>query len=216
MTEVWFIRHGQSAANAGQVTEQPATIPLTPLGHQQSADVAALFTRPPGLIVASPYLRTQETAAPTRTRFPDSAWEIWPIHEFTYLDAGAHANTTIEQRRPFSLAYWEKNDPHYIDGPTAESFIDLVGRITDMVERLKKAEHDFVAVFCHGMVLHTMEILHQQPGIPMAELMMKVHDITSNAHMPNVHIIKGHIANDQLVLVDPSRKVTPCPKPPHP
>ena len=47
MTVIRCIRHGQSASNAGEVTEYPDTIPLTGLGHAQAALVASCFNKPP-------------------------------------------------------------------------------------------------------------------------------------------------------------------------
>jgi broad specificity phosphatase PhoE len=75
MAEVWFIRHGQSIANAGQVTEGTASVPLTALGHQQALAVSTLITTAPDLIVVTPYLRTQQTAVPTLEKFPDVGLE---------------------------------------------------------------------------------------------------------------------------------------------
>lgn len=36
MKEIWFIRHGESASNAGEVTNAPDSIPLTVKGHKQA------------------------------------------------------------------------------------------------------------------------------------------------------------------------------------
>ena len=48
MTVIRCIRHGQSASNAGEVTEYPDTIPLTGLGHASygsDPEIAALFEK---------------------------------------------------------------------------------------------------------------------------------------------------------------------------
>ena len=39
-TEIWLVRHGQSAANAGLPTDYPSAIPLTDKGHVQSREFA--------------------------------------------------------------------------------------------------------------------------------------------------------------------------------
>ena len=67
----WLVRHGESAANAGTATTDPATIPLTPRGHDQAERVAVALSERPDLIVVSPYLWTRETAEPAMRRFPD-------------------------------------------------------------------------------------------------------------------------------------------------
>jgi len=85
----WLIRHGESAANAGAVTTDPATIPLTEAGRDQARSIATTITRKPDLIVVSFYLRTQQTAEPSMRRFPDVLVETWPMQE---LGSGEQAN----------------------------------------------------------------------------------------------------------------------------
>lgn len=65
-----FIRHGQSTGNAGVPSPDLASIALTELGDAQARAVAAAWIETPALIVTSPYLRTQKTAAPTSAHFP--------------------------------------------------------------------------------------------------------------------------------------------------
>ena len=84
-----FIRHGQSTGNAGLPSPDLASIALTELGHAQAHAVAAAWIETPALIVTSPYLRTQQTAAPTIARFPDVPVEVWPIEGVHVPTAGA-------------------------------------------------------------------------------------------------------------------------------
>lgn len=65
-----FIRHGESTGNFGIPCDDLARITLTKKGLRQARKVAEAWTEPPSLIVTSPYLRTQQTAAPTIERFP--------------------------------------------------------------------------------------------------------------------------------------------------
>lgn len=65
LKQVRLIRHGESAANAGEATDSPANIPLTPLGHQQAQRVAQQFIDSPTLVVTFPFLWTYQTAIPT-------------------------------------------------------------------------------------------------------------------------------------------------------
>ena len=62
MKEVWFIRHGESSANAGLPTTDPGTIPLISKGVLQAKALAKTIGKRPDLIVMTPYLRTQQTA----------------------------------------------------------------------------------------------------------------------------------------------------------
>ncbi len=71
-----FIRHGQSTGNAGILCHDLALLELTELGWQQSREVAASWAETADLIVTSPYLRTQQTAAATIERFPNVPVEV--------------------------------------------------------------------------------------------------------------------------------------------
>jgi broad specificity phosphatase PhoE len=85
MKEVWLIRHGESEANAGLASSDPALIPLTEKGYQQAVKVSTVISMIPSLIVFSPYLRTQQTAQPTMQLFPQAECQEWNIQEFTFL-----------------------------------------------------------------------------------------------------------------------------------
>jgi len=64
MKQVRLIRHGQSAANAGQASVDHATIPLTLKGVEQAQSVARSFTHAPDLIVASPFFQSAGNSVP--------------------------------------------------------------------------------------------------------------------------------------------------------
>lgn len=213
--EIWFIRHGESLANAGGKTENASDIPLTPAGREQGKRIAGIFEQAPDLIVVSPYLRTQETALPTVDRFPAANREVWDIQEFSYLDNQNYKNTTQEERRPFATAYWSKADPHFSDGQNAESFMSLIQRIHTMIDKLKACPYERVAVFSHGLFMHTLETMMTKPHLTPVEMMAEINDIRLNRHMPNAHIIKGKIENGNFSLVNnppPAPKVPKWPK----
>jgi len=156
MLTVRFIRHGESAANVGAVTADPASIPLTASGHDQAHAVALGFSVAPDLIVCSPFLRVQQTAAPTLARFPGLPCEVWPVQEFTYLSPMRCAHTSAAQRRPLALAFWEVADPLAVDGPGAESFADLVARVQAALDRLAALPVASVALFGHGQFMQAV------------------------------------------------------------
>ncbi len=120
MLTVRFIRHGESLANAGGITSETHSIPLTDRGWAQALEVSESFTAAPALLVASPYLRAHDTAKPTVARFPLVPFEIWPVQEFTYLAAERCLDTTTAHRLPWATAFWTAADPHYVDGGGAE------------------------------------------------------------------------------------------------
>lgn len=188
MTEIWLIRHGQSTANAGAVTDNPSSIPLTELGWQQARQVADKLEYCPDLIVSSPFIRTTQTAAPTRSRFYSTKHEIWPIQEFTYLDPASCVGTTVEQRKGRVRTYWQQNDPDYIDGAGAESFSMMLIRVRTMLERLAD-ESGLVVVFGHGPIMRAtqLQLLQAQPQASDDELMRQFHNAPP---IPNAFIMR--------------------------
>ena len=156
MKNVRLIRHGESAANAGEASLDHATIPLTPKGVEQAYLVAQSFNHAPSLIVASPFSRAQATAMATVAAFPSTPLETWPIHEFTYLEPAKCANTTVAQRRNWVAAYWAKSDPSFRDGAGAESFIDFIFRAQSFLDQLAKHPAQDIAVFSHGQFINAV------------------------------------------------------------
>jgi len=170
----WLVRHGESAANAGSATTDPATIPLTLTGCDQAERVAAGLSQRPDLIVVSPYLRTQQTAEPTMRHFPEVPVETWPVQEFTYLSPSRCIDTTAEQRRLLVEAYWHRCDPDHDDGPSAESFSAMLGRVRDLQDRLAAHPAGCIAVFTHGQVMQALRLLDMHPTMGNRELMARI------------------------------------------
>ncbi len=188
-----IIRHGESTANAGQpITNGPDNIPLTPLGHKQALAVAARIdgTRPPELIVVSPYLRTQQTAAPTITRFPHVPVEVWPVHEFTQLATHKYPGKNWSDRQSDNAGYWGRNDPDYVDGEGAESFNQLAARLDDTIGRLGQLNCSYAMVFSHGMFMRALFTRMTRPELSGKELMAAVNDSRNAIDMPNTARIR--------------------------
>lgn len=181
----WLVRHGESVANAGIATTDPATIPLTSKGHDQAQRVAAGLTQPPDLIVVSSYLRTRETAEPSMRRFPDVPVEVWAVQEFTYLSPSRCTNTTAEQRRPLVEAYWQGCDPDHADGPCAESFSAMLDRIRDLQDRLSRHPAGCIVIFTHGQVMQALRLLTANPTAGDRELMGQFLEFDRRSPMSN-------------------------------
>lgn len=124
-SQVHFIRHGLSVANAWEKTLTPDWIILSETWHHQAAKVSeTLALQTPDKIWYSRYIRTQQTANPTLRKFPDIPHEVFPyIHEKTYLDAEMCANTNHAERREI------------------ESNIELAEQIIAMVHLRKHLEN---------------------------------------------------------------------------
>jgi broad specificity phosphatase PhoE len=149
-----FVRHGQSTGNAGMPCHDLATIELTEKGWNQARQVATDWVETPSLIVTSPFLRTQQTAAPTIEHFPDVPVEVWPIEEFTYLQPSRWNGTLAADRAPHLVRYWGEADPAYCDGEGAESFGTLLRRAEAALERLAALPSPGpVYVFSHGQFI---------------------------------------------------------------
>ena len=154
---VRFIRHGESVANAGGVTAEPAGIALTALGREQALAIARGLAAAPDLIITSPYIRARDSAAPTAARFPDVPVEVWPVQEFASLAFARCENTTAMQRRPWVEDHWALADPDRIDGPGAECYAGLVGRVRAALKRLSELSACSVAVFSHGQFMKAVQ-----------------------------------------------------------
>lgn len=150
-TELWLIRHGESTANAGARGETPSGTPLTDTGKMQAKRVAAYlgdFPRPDRVIV-SPFLRTQETAAPFLESLEISAAEEWAVQEWIFLNPAKYAGTTNLERQADVQAYRERADPNFHDGGTAETFSTFMTRVGFCFE-LARVWGGVSTVFTHG------------------------------------------------------------------
>jgi 2,3-bisphosphoglycerate-dependent phosphoglycerate mutase len=90
---LWLVRHGESEANAGDVTGDRDSPPLTAVGRDQATRVASAFPAAPDRVVLSPYVRAIQTAGPLLARFPAVLVESAAVQEFAYLAAHRHQGT---------------------------------------------------------------------------------------------------------------------------
>lgn len=201
MKEIWFIRHGESAANAGLPTNDPASIPLTPLGHQQAMELATEIKSCPGLFIMTPYLRTQQTANPMLEKFPDVPVEIWPLHEYDFLSPAVCQNTTIDERKPWVKEFWSKCDPDYIHGEGAESFKTFNSRVIQGLRKLQELEERFIIVFAHGQVIRAIS---QYIVTGNEQLQMETfRDKMLHFEVPNTGIFKCSCSEDRWQMQQP-------------
>ncbi len=146
-----FIRHGQSTANVGIFSPDFAQIPLTALGEQQAATLAASWQLAPDLIAVSPFLRAQQTAAPMIARFPNVPVETWEIHEFTYWDPAFWHETDPEDFPEERARFWRIADPDFRQGAGAETFSQFLRRADRTLKHLEEQpDGTTVMLFSHG------------------------------------------------------------------
>lgn len=157
--KIWLIRHGESTANAGAVTDNHKTIPLSLIGQEQAEQISLSFQESPTLIITSPFTRTQQTAEPTIKRFPNVRREVWSVEEFTYLSPKTCIGTTAAERKERVNEYWERLDPDYVDGEGAESFNMLLSRARTAINRINRLESGFIVMFTHAQFMRAMHVL---------------------------------------------------------
>jgi broad specificity phosphatase PhoE len=195
---VWWVRHGESEANAGLPTPDAWTTPLTQEGWRQSHAIAAAIRQRPRLIVHSCMTRAKQTCEPTLARWPLTPTEQWPVQEFTFLSGPRYVNTTQEERQAGVRGYWERMDPHEVDGLGAESFAAFIGRVDAALARLAAIDQSPtdgpVVVFTHGrflrgVLLRIRECAAGQPPIPLDQLMRRARDLMTEVSVPNGVII---------------------------
>jgi broad specificity phosphatase PhoE len=193
MARVFLVRHGQSAGQfEGEAVGLPDQIPLTDVGREQAVDFANSVTEAPDLIVASPFVRAQETAAPLRARFGFVPFETWAVQEFTFLDPESCVGTTRESRGPRRRAYFEKNDPEYRDGSGAESFSDFVGRARCLLSRCRGFGSDvrLVYVFTHCFFMRLVLLLIEYPSDDDKSLMARFYSGLSDMAIENCAVVE--------------------------
>ena len=205
MSTVWLIRHGESISNADLPTRHPAESELTEKGLREAQYIAEAFTEKPDLIVVSPFIRARQTAEPTIRRFAPAKVEEWPVHEFTYLAAERYLNTTGTQRRPYALAYWQQNDPFLKEEGEGESFAELLERVWDTVERLRRTTAVFTAVFSHGLFLRALLwALLTDTREPTALGLERYSHFVRAVRLPNGAIIKAAFPANGRISISPA------------
>ena len=167
-----LVRHSESEGNIGLPTASPASIVLTQRGHQQAETLAKLVVEVPDMIVVSPFIRTQQTAAPLMGRCPEVRVEIWDVQEYTYLNPLKYVGTTENERGVFARSHWERCDPLWNDGGGAESFVEFIARVDTALSRLRSAEGQWTMVFSHGYFIKAAELRMRDPAAPVDATLM--------------------------------------------
>nr|WP_067063137.1 histidine phosphatase family protein [Mucilaginibacter sp. L294] len=198
MKEVWFIRHGESEANAGFATTDHARISLTEVGHMQSTKLADRLEKQPNLFIVTSFLRTQQTAEPALNKYPDVPIEVWPLHEFDYLSASQCVNTTAADRKPWVNEFWSRCDPDYVHGTGAESFFSFRQRVVNCITDLEFRKENLIVVFTHGQV---MRAIYQYVAFGRQPLSMKLfRDEMLKISVPNTGVFKCRYINNHLQI----------------
>ncbi len=182
MNTIHLIRHAESQANAGMVTNKHSDILLTELGEYQAKEFSENYGFFPNLIVVSPYIRAKQTAKFVIDKNPSSIIEEWGVHEFTYLDSDKCIGTTSSIRKQLSDEYWEIGDSK-LKHNGAESFEEFYNRAITFKQKIKEASkvHNKISVFTHKQVVNLCQFIDKNSidslsGDVMREFRQFVHD----------------------------------------
>lgn len=204
LREAWWVRHGESVGNAGERTSDPGSYSLTARGFAQAGAFAARLERQPDLIVVSPYVRAQATAAPTIARFPGVPVEVWPIQEITFLAPARCVDTTQVERRIMAREYWARFDPASSDGPGAESFAQTAGRARAAIEALRTRREPLILLFSHAVFIRIMHwiALTRRPVID-SEAMRLCYEFIRGWDVPNCGVLPMLATPDGTLYTGP-------------
>ena len=189
MKTIYIVRHGQSAANAGLPTSDPALIPQTELGWQQARTIAGLLDVEPSAVITSNYERAKDTAIPFCERWKATPTQEPLLHEFVTLSPAVVGGMDLKARAPLVDAYWQAADPHRRHGLDSESFHDLASRVRGFRSLLDGLAHDTV-IFGHGMWFALLIWQLQHFGCDDSESMSAFRKYQLALPMPNCAVYR--------------------------
>ena len=157
MKTIYLIRHAQSVVNAGDDTEvvtyANADIPITELGQQQAEQLAIwLMEHVENVkeIFVSPYLRTQQTAAPYVQKMQLLPTVLDDLHEFNYLSLSKIKGKTFQELRNQAQCYWATNDVNFREDENCDSFASFFNQINRIREYFLEKTDGVYVVYGHG------------------------------------------------------------------
>lgn len=151
----FFIRHGQSLANAGGKPMPDAEIPLTDTGKKQAKDLCMRWQKNTDLpipqhIFSSEFLRAEQTANTFCNAYHISLQQTSLLNEFSYLSFNTIQDLTVKERSKIAHQYWQTASLTYRDGSDSESFGDFLNRIIKFKQSIDEYPHQSL-FFGHGM-----------------------------------------------------------------
>ncbi len=198
-----FVRHAESMENAGEPCGEFALIPITAKGKQQALALAENWSETPTLIVCSSFLRTQQTAHPTINRFGSVEVEVWPVHEFTNLNPARWNGSLQAERLPHVQAFWNRCDPEFRDGDTAENFMDLLDRARQTLARLQSLPlNACIYIFSHGYFMNAVRSLVSDPKLSDTERMRRFVPLFTASPIRNTQRLELSLAAEGWTFSD--------------
>lgn len=152
MKKIFYLRHGESTANAGGITLPNPEIPLTQKGQQQAIAVSELLPINPSNIITSEFLRTKHTSKPYSEKYKILSKSYCELNEFTAIDHSLMEGMIGKQREKIVDLYWKEANPQKRFGEKADTFEEFQYRVIDFKKILSNLENGTV-VFGHGIWL---------------------------------------------------------------
>lgn len=158
MTDIFLIRHGETAWNAERRLQGHLDIPLNAEGERQAAALArALAGEKFDAIISSDLGRARSTAQAVASAQGMPLSTDSALRERCFGAFEGLLYEELEGRFPQAYAQWRTRDPHarYPDGERrAETFAEFAERAVDAVIRIAQAHRgQRIALFSHGGVL---------------------------------------------------------------
>jgi alpha-ribazole phosphatase len=200
MKKIYYVRHGESVANAGGITMDHHVIPLSEKGHKQAVSVVGLLPSNPSSVYASKFIRTQQTAQ-TYLESVNFSLNIHPqLHELMNIDSALLAGMNGDERKPISDEYWRTANPHARMGEAAEAFIEFSNRVDVVMRDLQHFPNDTV-MFGHGIFLAL--IVWKTLGFPCdtPEGMAAFRRFQIGFPMPNCAVYTLQVGENQSIRV---------------
>jgi probable phosphoglycerate mutase len=165
MTELIFIRHGETDWNRQQRFQGQIDVPLNATGHLQAQRLAeALAGERFDLLLSSDLQRARQTIAPLERQHarPALAQADWREQGFGVLE-GLSVDE-IKARHPQLWAHWLRHDADY-SLPEGESVRRFHARVVDAVRALaRQHEGHRLLIVTHGGVLDMLwRTVHGHP-----------------------------------------------------
>jgi alpha-ribazole phosphatase len=147
---IYFVRHGESTANAGGITMAHDAIPLSAKGLKQGIEVVRHLPSEPSLVLTSEFYRTKQTAK-FYCKITETTPKIEPLlNEFSCVDASLLTGLNGAQRKPFVTDYWHEPTLTKRIGENADTFSEFTARVNGFSKKMQNLPHQTV-VFGHGI-----------------------------------------------------------------
>lgn len=150
MKKITFVRHGESEANVGGISQPNPVVELTERGKRQALEIANAWACAPSQVYISKFIRTLQTATPLLEKFNLQPIQFSGLNEFDPLCAETIEGTSGNERQAITNLYWEDANPNQKHGKTGQSYNAFCSQVNDFMPTLLTLENNGV-IFGHGI-----------------------------------------------------------------